>query len=224
MRFVPDTNANQSGLLAIDTSTEQAGIALSTDKGVYAHSWAASRAQTTTVLPEINRMFSEAKMLPHDISGIIVAIGPGTFTGLRVGLAIAKGIVATRSVPLVGIPTLEIVFAQHPGEDIVAVLPAGRGRVVWQKRGQSPVNASIPELIASVADADLVGELTPDQEKQLREAGVSNQIEHRDPISLLTLGSQRLTADDVDDPVSLEPVYLHGVTVNAGPITDRFKK
>lgn len=224
MRFVSSSHITQPGLLAIDTSTEQAGIALSTSKGVFVHSWPASRAQTTTVLPEIDRMVAEAGLQPSDVTGLVVAIGPGTFTGLRVGLAIAKGIVAARQVPIVGIPTLEIVFASHPEDEIVAVLPAGRGRVVWQRRGEAPVNASMPELVESVGSNVLVGELSPDQQAFLREAGVAFQVEHRDPLRLLELGEIRIAAGEVHDPVTLEPTYLHGVTVNAGPIQDRLKK
>lgn len=224
MRFVSDSTSGQPGLLAIDTSTEQAGIALSSEDGIHTHSWPASRAQTTTVLPEIDRMVSEAGMQPSDVSGLIVAIGPGTFTGLRVGLSIAKGIVAARKVPLVGIPTLDIVFAQHPDDDVIAVLPAGRGRVVWQRRGEGPMNASMPELIEATAGSTLVGDLTPDQEQILRDAGVDIRIESRDPATLLQLGAARIAIGEVDDPVSLEPIYLHGITVNAPPITDRLKK
>lgn len=224
MRFVPRSHITETGLLAIDTSTEQAGIALSTPEGVFIHSWPASRAQTTTVLPEIDRMVSEAGMQPASIAGLVVATGPGTFTGLRVGLAIAKGIVAARQVPIVGIPTLEVVFANHPKRNIAAVLPAGRGRVVWQRQGDAPMNASIPELIEAIGDDVLIGELTADQQHALREAGVSFLVENRDPLRLLELGEARLIAGEVDDPITLEPTYLHGITVNAGPIQDRLKK
>lgn len=224
MQSVPRAADHAVGTLAIDTSTGQAGIALATSNGAFVHSWPANRAQTTTVLPEIDRMVKAAGLQPIDISGIAVAIGPGTFTGLRVGLAIAKGLVAARPVPLVGIPTLDIVFARHPDEDIIAVLPAGRGRVVWQKRGESPVNASIPELIEAAAGSAVVGELAQDQEAMLREAGVRLSVEFRDPLALLQLGEYRLASGQVNDPVTLEPTYLHGITVNAGPIRDTLKK
>lgn len=215
------------GLLAIDTSTDRAGIALATPGGVVFHSWPAARAQTTTVLPEIDRLVREHGMVPGDITGIVVATGPGTFTGLRVGVAIAKGIVAARQVPLVGIPTLDIVFAQHPGEDIVAVLPAGRGRVVWQQSGKAPRNSTVPELVETLqglAGAPLVGELSPDQLEALQSAGIHVMPEFRDPAVLLNLGAARIAAADLDDPVSLEPTYLHGVTVSAPPIEDRLRK
>ncbi len=224
MRFDPHSRVDHPGLLAIDTSTEQAGIALATSRGVFVHSWPASRAQTTTVLPAIDHMVNEAGMQPHDVSGVVVATGPGTFTGLRVGLAIAKGIVAAQQVPIVGIPTLDVVFASHPERQIVAVLPAGRGRVVYQRRGSAPVNASISDLIEAIGSEELVGELTLDQQETLREAGVSFTVEHRDPLRLLELGEARIAAGEVDNPVTLEPAYLHGVTVNAQPVQDRLKK
>jgi tRNA threonylcarbamoyladenosine biosynthesis protein TsaB len=215
------------GLLAIDTSTDQAGIALVTPGGIVTHSWPAARAHTTTVLPEIDRLVREHGMVPADITGIAVATGPGTFTGLRVGVAITKGIVAASQVPLVGIPTLDIVFARHPGEDIVAVLPAGRGRVVWQQAGEAPGNSTIAELVdvlRGMTGTPLVGELSTDQLEALQSAGIHVVPEFRDPAVLLYLGAARIAAGGLDDPVSLEPTYLHGVTVSAPPIEDRHRK
>lgn len=216
-----------TGLLAIDTSTDQAGIALATPAGVVAHSWPAARAQTTTVLPEIDRMVREHGMVPADITGVVVATGPGTFTGLRVGVALVKGIVAASKVPMVGIPTLDIVFAQHPGGEVVAVLPAGRGRVVWQQAGDTPRNSTIADLVDVMShrpDVTLTGELTANQLEELRSAGVRVTPEFRDPAVLLHLGAARIAAGDVDDPVTLEPTYLHGAVVSAPPIEDRLRR
>ena len=215
------------GLLAIDTSTDLAGVALVTGPEIVVHSWPAARAQTATVLPEIDRLVHAGGMTPADITGLVVATGPGTFTGLRVGLAIAKGIVAASGVPIVGIPTLDIVFAMHAGADIIAVLPAGRGRVVWQQRGESPRNSTIDELIVALGDqpdALLVGEFSTEQAAALATAGIHLQQEHRDPAALLRLGAARIAAADFDNAVTLQPTYLHGITVNAGPIEDRLRK
>ncbi len=212
-----------TGLLAIDTSTERAGIAFGAESTVVSHSWPASRAQTTTVLPEVDHMIAAAGKSPANIAGLVVAIGPGTFTGLRVGLAIAKGIVAAREVPLVGIPTLDIVFASHPDKDFVAVLPAGRGRVVWQERDQPPTNSTVDELIAQIGGRTLIGELGQDQEAAVKAAGIDVINEPRDPEVLLAIGARRIAAGDLDDAVTLEPTYLHGITVNAGPIEDRLR-
>lgn len=215
------------GCLAIDTSTDTAGIAFSTAEGILSHTWLANRAQTTTVLPEIDRMLAEHSMHPADISGLVVATGPGTFTGLRVGLAIAKGIVAARSMPLVGVPTLDIVMTAHPEDNLMAVLPAGRGRVVWQRRYAEPRNTNVDELMAELAATPgtlLVGELPDAYVDQVIHAHRRTILEPRDPAVLLRIGAARIARGDVDDPVTLEPTYLHGVTVNAPPIEDRLKR
>lgn len=213
-----------TGYLAIDTSTESAGIAVSTTSGIYARSWNAGRTQTTTLLPEIDNWLREADLAPADITGLIVATGPGTFTGLRVGLATAKGIIAVRDVPLVGIPTLDIVFAGHINEDVVAVLPAGRGRVVWQRRDGAPVNTTVEEMLTalvSTPDSLLVGEVPDSYRVQIEAAHPAFRWQPRDPEVLLRLGAARMAASDLDDPITLEPTYLHGVTVNAPVIEDR---
>lgn len=213
-----------SGLLAIDTSTEQAGISLSLPDRVVSHTWHAGRAQTTTVLPEIDRLIREAGETPAFVSGLIVATGPGTFTGLRVGMAIAKGIVAASGVPIVGVPTLDIVLAAHEGPHLIALLPAGRGRIVWQSRGESPRNTTVQELIAFVEAHPgwiLCGEVQESQKEEIESRCVETRWEPRDPEVLLRIGAERMAAGLTDDPISLEPTYLHGAVVSAGPVTDK---
>lgn len=220
-------SATPTGLLAIDTSTGRAGIALSGPMGIATRVWDADRAQTTTLLPEIDRMVKAADMTPADIVGLVVATGPGTFTGLRVGLAVAKGMVVARGIPLVGIPTLDIVLAAHTSPNVVAVLPAGRGRVVWQPRGGAARNTTVDELLAYLADhadSHLIGEVPPTQAGRIADSHQNVRWQDRDPAMLLRLGAARIAAGDLDDATTLEPTYLHGVTVQAPPIEDRLKR
>jgi tRNA threonylcarbamoyladenosine biosynthesis protein TsaB len=218
--------------LAIDTSTEQAGLALGVGDRVVVRSWAAGRTQTTSVLPAIDELFAEAGVAPGDVSSVVVATGPGTFTGLRVGMSIAKGIVLARHIPLVGVPTLEISAAGVPDNaDLVALLPAGRGRVVWQRFGPhadtAPHNSTLDELIAaleSMPEVLVVGELAEAHQGRVASVHPSVRWGYRDPSVLIRLGQERLERGEVDDPVTLEPVYLHGVTVQAGPVEDRLRR
>lgn len=219
-------------MLAIDTSTERAGLALSTRDGVIIRSWDAGRTQTTSILPAIDEMIREAGMAPAGLTGIAIATGPGTFTGLRVGMSIAKGMVLALDVPLAGIPTLDVTAAGVPDADeLIAVLPAGRGRVVWQHFGPGvdagPNNTTLDELIgelASTPDVLVTGELGDVQQERIGEAHRHVRWAHRDPAILLRLGAERLARGDADDPVTLEPVYLHGVVVPSGPVQDRLKR
>lgn len=218
-------------MLGIDTSTEWAGLALGNGSQLISRSWEAGRTQTTSVLPTIDAMFAEARMTPSELAAVAIATGPGTFTGLRVGMSIAKGFVLARDMPLVGIPTLEVAAAGIDADDVIVVLPAGRGRAVWQRFGRQreaePHNTTIPELIDVLyeeAETLLVGEL-PDQHRDTIEAAHPNvRWQHRDPATLLWLARDRWRRGEVDDPVALEPTYLHGVTVSAGPVEDRLRR
>jgi tRNA threonylcarbamoyladenosine biosynthesis protein TsaB len=231
----PNFNAEprwKGAILAIDTSTEHAGLALGTEDGIFTRSWAAGRTQTTSVLPVIDELLHEAGLAPSDISAVAVATGPGTFTGLRVGMSIAKGIVLARGIPIVGIPTLEITAAQVPDvDDLIAVLPAGRGRVVWQRFGrdgeEAPHNSTLDELIqhlGSFPDVLIAGELAEAHQERIAQVHGAVRWEHRDPAVLLRLASERLARGDADDPVTLEPMYLHGVVAPSGPVQDRLKR
>lgn len=219
-------------MLAIDTSTEQAGLAIRAGESIHARSWSAGRTQTTSVLPAIDELIGVAGMAPNDLSAVAVATGPGTFTGLRVGMSIAKGIVLALGIPLVGIPTLQITAAGvGDAEDILAVLPAGRGRVVSQRFGadadDAPHNSTLDELIETLASMPgtlVVGELGDVQQERVAAVHPRVRWEHRDPGVLIRLAGERLDSGEPDDPVTLEPVYLHGVVVQSGPVQDRLRR
>lgn len=225
--FPPD-----HAILAMDTSTEHAGLALAVGDEVMTRSWAAGRTQTTTLLPAIDELLREASLTPADVKAVVVATGPGTFTGLRVGMSIAKGIVLARGVPIVGLPTLEIAAASASDvRDKVVLLPAGRGRVVWQRYTgdvvEPPRNTTLQELIdelRATPDTLVIGELGEDQREMIATAHARVRWEHRDPATMIRLARERLAAGDVDDPVTLEPLYLHGVVVQSGPVQDRLKR
>lgn len=226
------TTPRESWILAIDTSAEQAGLALGDATALYERSWAAGRTQTTSVLPEIDTLLHEAGIPITDLGAIAIASGPGTFTGLRVGMSIAKGLVLARDLPIFGIPTLDIVAAGAEDEsDVVAVLPAGRGRVVWQqygKRGdQEPRNTTAPEFVEHLADLPevlVVGELSAEHRATIEQVHSRTRWENRRPAILLKQARERWLRGEIDDPVTLEPSYLHGVTVAAGPVRDRLRR
>lgn len=210
-------------ILAIDTATDQSGVALFDGECVANISWPGGRRQTTTVLPMIERMLHTQGMSVADIGAVAVAAGPGSFTGLRVGLSLAKGLAITGDCAVVGIGTLEIAAAPltEVGKSCLAVVPAGRNRVVWavhdpDRPPGAPVNTTFEDLLNAISDhpdAIVVGELTPDQLVVVRDRHklVSMHLAYRRPEVLARLGFARWRAGDVDDPVALEPLYLHGL-------------
>ena len=95
--------------LAIDSTTALAGVAtISSDGTVEADvTWRAGRNHTAELYPAIEEVLRRGKATREDLLGIIVAVGPGSFTGIRIGMATAKGLAIGLRVPLVGVGTLE---------------------------------------------------------------------------------------------------------------------
>jgi len=125
-------------LLALDTSTQHIGIALHDGHSILSEcTWVGSRRQSVELAPEVALALRRAGTTPRALSGVAVAIGPGSFTGLRIGVALAKGLSLAHNLPLVGVPTLDILAWGQPRRDepMLAILHAGRGRVagVWYK-------------------------------------------------------------------------------------------
>ncbi len=118
-------------LLAIDTATRLASLALYDGESISAETtWIAHENHTTTLLPEIDRLFALTGHTFDELHALGVSLGPGSFTGLRVGMSVAKGLALTRHIPVVGIPTLDVVaYSQRRlAEKICALIFAGRGR------------------------------------------------------------------------------------------------
>ena len=149
-------------LLAIDTSTNHISLALHDGFQLRVeYNWEAPRRHTVDLVPRTVAALAQLEMGAKHISGVAVARGPGSFTGLRAGLAVAKGLVMARGLPLVGIPTLDILAAaQWPDErPLFAILQAGRGRICvvpyrWSEEGwaaqEAPRLTTWPNVVADL--------------------------------------------------------------------------
>ncbi len=219
-------------LLAIDTATRTASVALYDATGVLSEqSWRSDNRHTVETAPAIAAMLSRLERGAGALRGIAVAIGPGSFTGLRIGMSIAKGVCLALGIPIFGVPSLDVVAyaAGDPGGPIVAVLEAGRGRICAARyrfedglpvREGEIVLARAAEwaphfdeltLVAGEVNAELAEHLLalPDAENvaisslagSVRRAGY-----------LAELAWERLEAGESDDLDSLAPIYLHQPT------------
>lgn len=118
--------------LAIDTSTQRASVALVDQGTVKAHTAAITRdGHGAGLAPLVAQVLAEAGVAPAALGGIAVALGPGAFTGLRVGLALAKGMALAHGTALAGVPTLAAMARHGHGFDglVVPILDARRGEV-----------------------------------------------------------------------------------------------
>ena len=151
-------------LLAIDTSTRQASVALyDPGRGLLAEqSWFSANRHTEELMPAIAGLMRLSNATPRDLTAVGVAIGPGSFTGLRVGLAAAKGLALAQGVKLLGIPTLDVTAYPHQSQPVslIAVAQAGRGRLYWAPYAYGPAGWG-PQQPYALVDRDRGGEHGP---------------------------------------------------------------
>ena len=213
-------------LLAVDTSTSQVGLALYDGAQVIGEfAWRSSQRHTVELAPAISDLLKRCGLTMEVVSALGVALGPGSFTSLRVGLALVKGLALARHVPLIGIPTFDILATAQPASKLplAVVLQAGRGRLAlgwykslkngWQARGPARV-VTVNALIDEIENPSLVcGELTSEERQKLFEKAnvhlASPAQSVRRPSILAELAWARWQDGKIDDEASLAPIYLH---------------
>lgn len=213
-------------LVAIDTATDTASLALHDGFRVRVeHTWDSARRHTVEILPALVAALDRVGIGAEHISAVAVTRGPGSFTGLRVGLAVAKGLALARSVPLVGVPTLDVVAAAQ-GRDrraLYAVLQAGRGRICtaiyrwrdgeWHAQ-ESPVLTTWAALVQTITSPTLFcGEIDAAGAEALAALGELARIlpaasRLRRAGFLAEVAWRRLNRGETDDPATLNPIYL----------------
>ena len=155
-------------LLAIDTSGRSGGIALANYDGVFAVVVAEAEISGGTfsaeLVPEIARLLGPHESGLSAVSAIAVVTGPGSFTGLRIGLAAVKGLCEAHPVPVVTVTMLELMAAVAQAERVTTLLDASRGDVyVGKFRRCEAVCAVISEELLAIAEVKVEGlVLTPD--------------------------------------------------------------
>ena len=213
-------------LLAVDTATRTISIALHDGARVVAeHTWHTQENHTVELAPAVQRAFLQAGLAPHELAGVAVALGPGSFTGLRIGLGLAKGLALAHRTPLFGVPTLDaLAHAQPPRQErMVAVLQAGRGRVAsvvyrfregaWRAEGGPAVGDWASLTAAVVEPTYFCGEIDAagvEALRRLKRMAIvpSPAFALRRAAYLAELAWRRLRQNNPDDPATLAPIYL----------------
>src|SRR5919112_66275 len=110
-------------LLAVDTSTAQVGLAVYDGSQVISeYAWRSSQRHTVELAPAIFELLTRCGLTMDDIRALGVALGPGSFTSLRVGLSLVKGLALSRRIPLIGIPTLDILAAAQASSKLPLIV------------------------------------------------------------------------------------------------------
>jgi len=214
-------------ILAIDTATRFISLALHDGVRVVAeYTWQTRDNHTVELAPAVERMFQGAGISPHELSGVAVAVGPGSFTGLRIGLGLAKGLALAHRTPLFGVPTLDgLAHAQPPRQErMAAILQAGRGRIAcavyryregaWRAEGGPTVQEWTALTSTTTEPTYFCGEIDAAGFEALRRirrlASVpSPAFTLRRAAFLAELAWRRLRQNSPDDPATLAPLYLN---------------
>jgi tRNA threonylcarbamoyladenosine biosynthesis protein TsaB len=215
-------------ILGIDTATPQVGCAIGGHEGVLASfSSAKGRRHAETLTPAIQFLCTQAHVELHEIGAIAVDVGPGSFTGLRVGIATAKAMASALRVPMIGVPSLDLLAfpVRRSSRRIVSVVDARRAEVFYAFYRQVPggmqrlseMGCGSPQQLCSEIEAtgeeclavgdgalryaELLGEL---DEVEVGEPGVA----FPSAASLVELAHARALREDFVNPWELEPLYL----------------
>lgn len=213
-------------LLAVDTSTQSVGIALFDGNQILCEeSWISRRYHTVELANAVQSNLFRAGLTAADLHVLAVASGPGSFTGLRIGLALIKGIAYTHKLPVIAIPTLDITARAVPvrGTRLAAVLQAGRNRLAvgWYKVedgswiADGPLeNLTFDELLKKIDQpCILTGEINEEIRQTVEDHDLidaaSPTLALRSPKYLAELAWNRWQDGTVDDILTLSPTYLH---------------
>lgn len=119
-------------LLALDTATQHLALALHDGQRVVLEQfWPARQTHTQTLAPRVAELLAQAQLAPSALCGVAVALGPGSYTSLRIGVGLAQGLALANGTPLVGVSTFDIVARAQPyfAGGLWVLVAAGRGRV-----------------------------------------------------------------------------------------------
>ncbi|MFQ5932901.1 MAG: tRNA (adenosine(37)-N6)-threonylcarbamoyltransferase complex dimerization subunit type 1 TsaB [Nitrospiraceae bacterium] len=216
-------------LLAIDTATKMLGLALYDGAEILNESvWYSNGHHTTELAPEVALSFRKAETNQAELTAVAVAQGPGSYTGLRIGMALAKGLSLAHNLPVIGVPTLDILAEAQPQreEPMLATLQAGRRRVaaVWYKWTRNGWTArkgmktlTWEELAGELKQATYIcGELDSEAREALKREPLAvlapASMCVRRPSVLAELAWPKARRVKAEDPSTLAPIYLDPIS------------
>lgn len=194
-------------IIAIEAASTDLSIALAHPDGrpIRDDAWISAQRQSAELLPRLLTLASSANRTLSDATAIAVGVGPGSFTGLRVAMALAKGLAFSLERPIVGVPSLAAWLLAVPEAELAFVRAGAREAYVLERGGEAPeilgtdaLGTRIGARVA-VGPADLAGALAPGT--VVSPAGAASGI--------ATMAAERLgSRPEGDDLRRLEPTYL----------------
>jgi tRNA threonylcarbamoyladenosine biosynthesis protein TsaB len=215
-------------VVGIETSTPQTSVAIGTETEIVARISIAGKARQESVTPALDQLLTWTDLDLRKVGGIVVGIGPGLFTGLRVGVETAKTLAQVLHVPIVGITSLDVLaFAvRYTQKRIAAVIDGRRGEVFFAVYRSVPggvvrettYEVVTPERLSAELEATpgevlAVGNGAMLYRHVLEELGsrieiASSVLAHPEAAALVELAVPRFLREEHDQLFDLVPVYL----------------
>ena len=222
-------------LLGLETSTARSSVALVEDDRVLASAaLGVARRHGEFLAPAIRFCLTQAAVDLDRIAGVAVGVGPGLFTGLRVGIATAQTFAAALQLPVVGLSGLDVLAlqARYTTRPICATIDARRGELFWafyrpvpggvQREGELEIGRAdrlVAEIEAHGDDVLVVGDGALGYREQLAAAGAEiagPDIAWPDAADLAELALPRFLREETLRPEQLAPIYLRQADVQIG--------
>jgi tRNA threonylcarbamoyladenosine biosynthesis protein TsaB len=211
-------------LLAVDTSGRQGGITLARGSSEQFEVIESASLQGGTfsaeLIPQISELLNRNRLLPANLEGLVAVTGPGSFTGLRVGLTAVKGLAEALKLPIASVTSLEVLMAAREKETqraaflqerdaVIAVLDAGRDEVYAAIRSSGDYG----ELLLSVSSAEELARsrnlnvITSDANLASK-FPAAEVVEYRSSEVAAQLGARKLHAGETVDVLALDANYI----------------
>jgi len=221
-------------ILALETATESVGVAIGTSDGpMTSVEVARGRRHTETLVPAVEFVCRQADVALAEVTSVAVDIGPGLFTGMRVGIATAKAFAMALDVPIAPVSSLDV-LARGVGDTdrvVVPVVDTRKGEVAWSmvrmvhgriEQLMEPVIGPVEDLVADMMARDQPSVCVGDGAARYRDeitAGVNCEVAgpvHPSPVALLAAAVAMATDEAVCAPHLVEPMYLRApdATIN----------
>lgn len=227
-------------ILAVNTTTKQFGLALMNMDGVVLAEYLIlpKERNFSGFMPAFHALMESARVVTEEIQVISVAIGPGSFTGMRVGLAMAKGMAQGLRIPIIGVSSLEALAVQitYTNDPVCPIIDSRKGEVFTalflqndhgeMVRTREDTCLRIEDLASIVTETTIVlGNDFNHQSHLIKEALGAEAVLAQAHLWNLrasavgTLGLKRFLAQDFDDAQDLVPIYLRPPDIRPNPYT-----
>ncbi len=214
-------------VLAMETTSDTCSVAVADDAGIVCERAFRHRMRLSQrFMDDVAAVLADAGAAPKGLSAIAVSLGPGSFTGVRVGVTVAKVMADVLALPIIGVPTLEVLAWPHRMLPNITLVPVVRSRpgVVCAgfyrseqahlrlvREGALYTPREMATALEQVGDALLYGEYAPRWSAILKqETGIAIPCTDGDPpraSSVALMAMSRLREGSVDSPITLVPIY-----------------